>query len=71
MAKDNINKSKIIIPVIPENIVPKESIKFLGVQLSDNLNWKRFLVEGKGNLLSQLKTEAILGQNLMFLCPDP
>ena len=56
MAKENVTKSTIRIPAVPVHIVPKDTLKFLGVQLSDKLNWKSFLIEGKGNLLSQLKT---------------
>ena len=48
-------KSQVIIPAQPVDITPKDSLVFLGVTMSDKLNWNSFLMEGKGNLYNQLK----------------
>ena len=54
--KDPILKSNVVIPALPHDITPKDQIVFLGVTISQDLKWNKFLVDGKVNLLSQLKT---------------
>ena len=39
----------------PINIKPISSFKFLGMQVSDDLKWNKFLLEGNTSLLAQLK----------------
>ena len=53
--KDPPLKSKVCIPAHPQPITPKETLTFLGVTLSETLDWKKFLVDGNMNLYSQLK----------------
>ena len=53
--KPNQTKSIIIIVAQPYNVLPKPTIKFLGVTLSDKLDFKPFLLDGKQNLYNQLK----------------
>ena len=54
--RENILKSNIYIAAEPENVHPKHTIKFLGVTLSEKLDFKPFLTEGMFNLFVQLKT---------------
>ena len=53
--KDPPLKSNVSIPAVPKNITPSTSIKFLGVDISETLEWKCFLTEGKNNLYKQLQ----------------
>ena len=53
--KPNKPKSTVIIQANPENIFPQPAIKFLGVTLLENLDFKPFLMDGNQNLYSQLK----------------
>ena len=47
--RDPILQSQLNIPAKPKNITNKGSMMFLGVELSDRLNWKIFLTDGKNN----------------------
>ena len=53
--KDPILQSKIDIPASPKNITNRSSMVFLGVELSDRLNWQQFLTDGKSNLFKQVQ----------------
>ena len=48
--KDPPIKSQVSIPAVPADIIPKTTIKFLGVILAETLDWKAFLIEDKDNL---------------------
>ena len=54
--KDPPLKSHVFILAEPTNITPKKILKFLGVKLSEDLEWKQFLLDGKYYLYNQLKT---------------
>ena len=56
LQKPNHTKSSVTIAAQPENVTPQSSIKFLGVTLSDKLDFKPFLLDGKQNLYKQLKS---------------
>ena len=53
--RDNILKSNVTISAEPDNVIPQTSIKFLGVILSEKLDFKPFLLEHKQNLYTQLQ----------------
>ena len=61
-------KSKVRIPAHPEDIIPKESLIFLGVNLSEKLNWKTFLTDGRANLYNQLKARVSAVKKLHTNC---
>ena len=52
--KDPSPKTYISIQAEPTNITPKSTLKFLGVKLSEKLDWTSFLLEGKDSLYNQL-----------------
>ena len=54
--KDPPLKSAVRIPANPVDITPRQTLNFLGVKLSEKLNWNQFLVDGKANLYYQLQT---------------
>ena len=54
--RPNSIKAKVRIKAEPEDIIPKPTLKFLGVTISETLKWNNFLTDGPGNLYSQLKT---------------
>ena len=58
MNRDPPLKFTVTIPAIPRDITPKDNMVFLGVTISDNLKWNKFLVDGKMNLLSQLRKQS-------------
>ena len=53
--RDPILQTQIDIVATPKNITNKSTMVFLGVTLSDRLNWKQFLTDGKANLFKQLQ----------------
>ena len=56
LGRKNTPKSQVCISTVPEDIIPKLTLKFLGVTLSEDLHWKKILTDGNKNLFSQLKT---------------
>ena len=54
--RDPILQTKISISAKPKDITNRSSMLFLGVTISDRLNWSQFLTDGKANLYKQLQT---------------
>ena len=52
--KNPLTRQKLHLKAQPKNIKPIRKFKFLGMQISDNLDWSTHLLEGKLSLKAQL-----------------
>ena len=56
LSKSSQLKQTIMLPAIPKNIVHKPTLKILGIEITDELNWRHFVLDGKASIKKQLIT---------------
>ena len=49
-------KNQVQITAKPKNVIHSMSVKILGVEISDNINWRNFLLDSKRSISKQLVT---------------
>ena len=50
LSKSSQVKESVHLPSIPKNITHKPILKLLGIELTDDINWKYFVIDGKSSI---------------------